>query len=87
VIGAAGHVRRGTTWIGVLVVFGGLVAILVDVAPDEEAGVGAIALFIAVVCGVLAWWLARALGEPDDGDDRPLPPATPDDAAGLRSAA
>jgi hypothetical protein len=87
VIGAAGHVRRGTTWFGVLVVFGGLVAVLVDVAPDDEAGVGAIALLIAVVCGALAWWLARALGEPEDGDDRALPPPAPDEATGLRSAA
>jgi len=78
IVGAAGHQRRGTTWFGVLVVFGGLVAILVDVSPDEEAGLGAIALVIAVACGALAWWLAGVLGEPDDGDDRLLPPTAPE---------
>ena len=87
ITGAAGHVRRGTTWFGVLVVFGGLVAILVDVAPDEEAGLGAIALLIAVVCGALAWWLARVLGEPDDGDDRPLPPTAPEGGTTAERAA
>ncbi|MFI5047914.1 MAG: hypothetical protein ACHQIG_12685 [Acidimicrobiia bacterium] len=55
-------------------------------APDDEAGVGAIALAIAVVCGVLAWWLAGVLGEPDDGDNR-LPPPPEEDEAELRSAA
>ena len=77
ITGAAGRERRGTTWFGVLVVFGGLVTILVDIAPDEEAGVGAIALAFAVVCGGLAWWLAGVFGEPDDGEDRPLPPTAP----------
>jgi len=81
IVGAAGHERRGTTWFGVFVVFGGLVAILVDVSPDEEAGLGAIALVIAVACGALAWWLASVLGEPDDGDDRRLPPTAPEGGA------
>jgi hypothetical protein len=75
---ARGDRRRATTWIGVLTVFGGLVAVLVDIAPDSAAGVGGIALLFAVVLGVIAWRLAPILGEPDDGDDSPvLPPTAP----------
>jgi hypothetical protein len=78
IIGARGDRRRATTWIGVLVVFGGLVAVLVDIAPSSAWGVGAIALGFAVGLGLIAWWLAPVLGEPNDGDDRPLPsPPTP----------
>ena len=69
--------RRATTWIGVLAVFGGLVAILADIAPDSEAGVGGIALGFAVALGAIAWWLAPMLGEPDDGDDDRSPDPTP----------
>jgi hypothetical protein len=58
----------------VLTVFGGLVAILVDIAPDSAAGVGGIALAFAVGLGVIAWWLAPVLDEPDDGDDTTPPP-------------
>lgn len=72
-IGAAGPQRRATTWLGVLTVFGGLVAILVDIAPSSEAGVGAIALAFALGLGALAWWLAPVLREPDDGE--PADPA------------
>ena len=74
IIGARGDRRRATTWIGVLVVFGGLVAVLADIAPSSAAGVGGIALGFALVLGCLAWWLAPVLGEPDDGDERPRPP-------------
>lgn len=76
IIGAAGDQRRGTTWLGVLTVFGGLVAILVDISPDEAEGVGAIALGFAVVLGALAWLLAPIFGEPDDGNDDLTPPPT-----------
>ena len=38
IIGARGDRRRATTWIGVLVVFGGLVAVLVDIAPEQRVG-------------------------------------------------
>jgi hypothetical protein len=72
-VGAHGDRRRATTWIGVLSVFGGLVAVLVDIAPDSAAGVGGIALGFAVALGALAWWLAPVLGEPDDGYV-PVPP-------------
>jgi hypothetical protein len=67
-------------------VFGGLAAILGDIAPDSNAGVGAIALGFAVALGAIAWLLAPALREPDDGDidgdgdgdTPPLEPASPD---------
>lgn len=71
IIGARGDRRRATTWIGVLVVFGGLVAVLIDIAPGSAWGVGAIAFGFAVGLCLIAWWLAPVLGEPDDGDDRP----------------
>jgi len=74
-VGGRGDRRRATTWIGVLVVFGGCVAILADIAPDSAAGVGLIALGFAVVLGALAYLLAPVLGEPDDGYE-PLPPPT-----------
>ncbi|HEX4528546.1 MAG TPA: hypothetical protein VIA11_03965 [Acidimicrobiia bacterium] len=74
-VGGRGDRRRATTWIGVLAVFGGCVAILADIAPDSAAGVGLIALGFAVVLGALAYLLAPVLGEPDDGYE-PLPPPT-----------
>jgi hypothetical protein len=76
-IAARGDRRRATTWIGVLTLFGGLVAVLVDIAPSSAAGVGGIAFGFAAVLGALAWWLAPILGEPDDGDDTPPPSPTP----------
>jgi hypothetical protein len=78
IIGVVGEQRRGTTWLGVLTAFWGLVAILVDIAPDEAEGVGAIALGFAVVLGALAWLLAPIFGEPDDGNDDFLPPTAPE---------
>jgi hypothetical protein len=76
-VAARGDRRRATTWIGVLTVFGGLVAVLVDIAPSSAAGVGGIAFGFAAVLGVLAWWLAPILGEPDDGDETTPPSPTP----------
>jgi hypothetical protein len=75
-VAARGDRRRATTWIGVLTVFGGLVAVLIDIAPDSAAGVGGIALAFAVGLGIIAWRLAPLLGEPDDGDDAPVMPPT-----------
>jgi hypothetical protein len=89
IVGANGPQRRATTWLGVLSVFGGLVAILVDIAPSSEAGVGAIALAFALGLGALAWFLAPVLNEPDDGNDPadPLEPASPGrDATGSADA-
>jgi len=67
VVGAVGETRRGSTWIGVLTIFGGLVAVLVDIAPSSAAAVGGIALAFAVGLGAIAIWVAPRLGEPDDG--------------------
>ncbi len=87
IVGANGPQRRATTWLGVLTVFGGLVAILVDIAPSSEAGVGAIALAFALGLGALAWWLAPVLHEPDDGNDPADPaPEPPPNATGVSSA-
>ena len=76
-VGGHGDRRRATTWIGVLAVFGGCVAIIVDIAPSSAAAVGGIAFGFALVLGSIAWWLAPVLGEPDDGDDAPPPTAPP----------
>jgi hypothetical protein len=76
-VGGHGDRRRATTWIGVLAVFGGCVAIIVDIAPSSAAAVGGIAFGFALALGSIAWWLAPVLGEPDDGDDRPRPTAPP----------
>lgn len=73
IVAAQGDRRRATTWIGVLTVFGGLVAVLVDIAPSSAAGVGGIALAFAAGLGLIAWFLAPVLGEPDDGNDEPAP--------------
>jgi hypothetical protein len=70
-VGGHGDRRRATTWIGVLAVFGGCVAVISDIAPSSAAGVGGIAFAFALVLGALAFWLAPVLGEPDDGDDAP----------------
>jgi hypothetical protein len=77
IVGGYGHQRRGSTWIGVLTVFGGLVAIMVDIAPDSAWSTGAIALGFAVVLGGIAWFLAPVLGEPNDGNDTQAPPPAP----------
>ena len=50
-----------------LTIFGGLVAVLVDIAPSSAAAVGGIALGFAVGLGAIAIWVAPRLGEPDDG--------------------
>lgn len=76
-VGGHGDRRRATTWVGVLAVFGGCVAIIVDIAPSSAAGVGGIAFGFALVLGSIAWFLAPVLGEPDDGDDSPPQKTSP----------
>src|SRR5581483_9741196 len=85
VLGAHGRNRRGSTWIGVLTIFGGLVAVLVDIAPSTAAGIGGIAAGFAIGLGVIAVWIAPRLGEADDGGmpsgaPAPAPPPAPPDA-------
>ncbi len=74
-VAGRGDRRRATTWIGVLVIFGGCVAVISDIAPSSAAGVGGIAFAFALVLGSIAFWLAPVLGEPDDGFE-PVPPPT-----------
>jgi hypothetical protein len=74
IVGAQGDRRRATTWIGALTVFGGLVAVLIDIRPSTAAGVGGVALGFAVGLGVIAWLLAPVLREPNDGEVQPEPP-------------
>jgi hypothetical protein len=76
-VGGHGDRRRATTWIGVIAVFGGCVAVIADIAPSSAAGVGGIAFGFALMLGAIAWWLAPVLGEPDDGDDSPRPTVPP----------
>jgi len=76
-VGGHGDRRRATTWIGVLAVFGGCVAVIGDIAPSSAAAVGGIAFGFALALGSIAWWLAPVLGEPDDGDDAPRPTTPP----------
>ena len=89
-VGGHGDRRRATTWIGVLAVFGGCVAIIVDIAPSSAAAVGSIAFGFALALGSIAWWLAPVLGEPDDGDDTPgstPPPGGSTEGEGLPDVA
>jgi hypothetical protein len=67
-VAARGENRRASTWFGAIAVFGGMVAVIADIAPNSAAGVGGIATAFAVVLGVIAWRLAPVLGEPDDGN-------------------
>jgi hypothetical protein len=78
VVAARGVNRRGSTWFGALAVFGGMVAIIADIAPDSAAGVGGIATVFALLLGVLAWRLAPVLGESDDGHTPETVLASPD---------
>ncbi len=36
-VGSRGENRRATTWIGVIAVFGGCVAVITDIAPSNAA--------------------------------------------------
>ena len=47
-VAGRGDRRRATMWIGVLAIFGGCVAVLVDIAPSSAAGVGGIAFGFAL---------------------------------------
>jgi hypothetical protein len=85
-VATRGRGRRATTWTAVLTVFGGLVAVLAAVSPDDPAGVGGIALVFAIILGWVAWRLAPRLGEPDDGDDRDPVSPPPPPAAGAAPA-
>ena len=71
-VGARGEGRRGTTWIGVLTVFGGLVAVLIDIDPDTAGQTGLIAAAFALGLVAVSLVLGPILAEPDE-DDVPRP--------------
>jgi len=68
-IGGLGKDRRGTTWIGVLFVKFGLLAVAADVA-DDALGFAGLFLLFALGLGVIAMFAAKQLKEFVDGDEQ-----------------
>jgi len=68
-IGGLGHNRRGTTWIGVIFIKLGLLAVAADVTDDDPGRAGLFALF-AVGLGVIALYSAKQFKEYVDGDEQ-----------------
>jgi hypothetical protein len=68
IIGGLGQDRRGTTWIGVLFIKLGLLAVASDVTEDSLGLAGLFALF-ALGLGVIAFYSAKQFGEYIDGDE------------------
>jgi hypothetical protein len=68
-VGGLGPHRRGSTWIGVLAVVGGLVVVITDLA-DSTLGFAAMAAVVAVVLGVVGYVVAPRLDEAPDGDEQ-----------------
>ena len=68
-VGGLGTNRRGTTWIGVLFVVGGLLAIISD-AAHSTLGFAGLAALVALVLGLGAVLTVHRLNEFTDGDDR-----------------
>lgn len=67
-VGGVGEHRRGSTWIGVLTVVGGLAAVIGDLADSMLGFAGLAALVAAGLCAIgLA--VAPRLDEAPDGDD------------------
>ncbi|MBM3673016.1 MAG: hypothetical protein FJW86_12670 [Actinobacteria bacterium] len=69
VIGGLGLHRRGTTWIGVLFIKGGLVVVAEDISNDPLALAG-IFLVFAIGLAVIALVSAQKFGEYVDGDEQ-----------------
>jgi hypothetical protein len=73
IVGGLGKDRRGSTWIGVITVVGGLLAVIADIAGDDTLGIAGLCALAALILGGLAFVLAPVLGEAADGarvDDR-----------------
>jgi hypothetical protein len=72
IIGGLGLHRRGTTWVGVIFVVGGLVTVAADTTEDPLGLAGLFALFALamIVVGVFA---SQKLGEHPDGDEEATP--------------
>jgi len=72
IIGGLGFQRRGTTWIGVIFIVGGLIAVAADTSNDPLGLAGLFALF-AVALGFLAILASQHLREFPDGDEEATP--------------
>jgi hypothetical protein len=69
VIGGLGLHRRGTTWIGVLFIKGGLLVVADDIS-DDPLGLAGLFLLFAVGLAVIALVSAHKFGEYVDGDEQ-----------------
>lgn len=67
-VGGLGEHRRGSTWIGVLTVVGGLVAVIGDIA-DSTLGFAGLAAVVAVGLCAIGFVAAPKLDEAPDGND------------------
>ena len=74
-VGGLGDHRRGSTWIGVLTIVGGLSAVIADLAGDSTLAFAGMAAVLAAGLGFLALNLAPRLNEHPDGDEEV--PSTP----------
>lgn len=72
IVGGLGFQRRGTTWIGVIFIVGGLIAVAADTSDDPLGLAGLFALF-AIALGVLAILASQHLREYPDGDEQATP--------------
>jgi hypothetical protein len=67
-VGGLGEHRRGSTWIGVLTVVGGLLAVIGDLA-DSTLGFAGLAAVVAIALCAIGFVVAPRLEEAPDGDD------------------
>jgi hypothetical protein len=73
IVGGLGKDRRGSTWIGVITVVGGLLAVIADIAGDDTLGIAGLCALAALILAGVAFVAAPVLGEATDGarvDDR-----------------
>jgi len=76
IVGGLGEHRRGSTWIGVLTVVGGLTAVIFDIADDSALAFAGLAAAVAAGLGFVALNIAPRLSEHPDGDEQaPAKPA------------
>ena len=68
-VGGLGEHRRGSTWIGVLTVVGGLLAVIGDVA-DSTLGFAGLAAVVAIALCAIGFVVAPRLEEAPDGDEQ-----------------
>jgi hypothetical protein len=68
IVGGLGDDRRGSTWIGVIIVVIGLIAVIADLASGDTLGLVGLAAAVAIALAVGAVLLAPRLHEHVDGD-------------------